>query len=374
MPQRPPQPAPGPARPPTRAWGSRPDLRRSQAGISIPRALGYVALAGLVVLLLWLTIRVDLVIFAGVLFGVCLRRAAERMSRLVGWPVGCSLCAVIVLVILFFAGFGWLFSQAIASQFAQLSQQLPAAASHLADMISSSGVGQTVLQHLSSNSLHTSPTNMLQSVFGVAVNVIEVVGAIIIIIFVALYVAAETGRYARGLVWLVAPSRRARAGEILHETANAMWYWMLGRLFSMTVLGVMVALGLWLLGVPMPIALGFLAGIMIFVPYIGSIAAAVPSVIIAASIDLKLAVYVVALYTGVHLVEGYILVPLVQRRVVHLPPALILSSQIVLAVLAGFLGLLFATPLVAAALVLIRMIYVEDVLGDRGSGASAAFE
>ena len=107
---------------------------------------------------------------------------------------------------------------------------------------------------------------------------------------------------------------------------------------------------------------------MIFVPYIGSILSAVPSGVIAASIDLSLAVYVIALYIGVHIIEGYILVPIVQRRVVHLPPALTLSAQIIFAVLAGFLGLLLATPLVATALVMIRMIYVEDILGDRGMG------
>ncbi len=86
-------------------------------------------------------------------------------------------------------------------------------------------------------------------------------------LFLALYCAAEAERYATGLVWLVPPVRRARAAEILHETANALWYWMLGRLFSMSVLGIMTAIGLWLLGIPLPVALGFLAGILTFVPY-----------------------------------------------------------------------------------------------------------
>ena len=82
----------------------------------------------------------------------------------------------------------------------------------------------------------------------------------------------------------------------------------------------------------------------------------------------------IALYLGVHLVEGYILVPLVQRRAVHLPPALTLAAQVILGFLGGFIGLLFATPLVAAGLVLVRMIYVEDVLGDRETGELAPTE
>ena len=138
---------------------------------------------------------------------------------------------------------------------------------------------------------------------------------------------------------------------------------MLGRLVSMTTLGFVVAIGLWIIGVPLPAALGFLAGILTFVPYIGAFVSAVPSLLLAVSINLDLAVYVVLLYIVVHLIEGYIRVPLVQRRVVPLPPALTLSAQIILGVVAGFLGLLLATPLVAA-IVIIRMVYVEDVLGD----------
>jgi hypothetical protein len=56
------------------------DLDRPDPGITIPRALGYMTLAGLAALFLWLTLRVDLVIFAGVLLAVCLRRAAEALS------------------------------------------------------------------------------------------------------------------------------------------------------------------------------------------------------------------------------------------------------------------------------------------------------
>lgn len=73
------------------------------------------------------------------------------------------------------------------------------------------------------------------------------------------------------------------------------------------------------------------------------------------------------LYLGLRLVEGYILVLLVQRRAVHLPPAPTLSAQVILSFLAGFVGLLFATPIVAAGLVLVRMIYVEGIFGDRES-------
>jgi predicted PurR-regulated permease PerM len=356
------------------ARAARHEVEKRHPGVTIPQALAYLTLVVLAVLFLWLTLQVDLVIFAGVLFAISLRRTAEALSRWSRLPVGWSLAVILLLIVVFFAAIGWAFSQSIASQITQLSQQLPAAARKVEEMIGQSSLGKMLIQYLNSSNFQTLPTSMLHSFFGVAANIVEVIGAIVVVVFLALYFAVEAERYSAGLVRLVPPARRARATEILHEAASAMWHWMLGRLFSMTVLGVMTAVGLWLLGVPLPVALGLLAGIMIFVPYIGSVVAAIPAVLIAAAVNLMLGVYVIGLYVGVHLVEGYILVPLVQRRIVHLPPALTLMAQIILGVLAGFLGLLLATPLVAAGLVLIQMIYVEDMLGDHAASAPAAVE
>jgi predicted PurR-regulated permease PerM len=348
---------------------NRSDAASSPAQV-IARALLYLAVTGLAVLFVWLTIKVDLVIFAGILLAICLRRCADGVSRLTRLPHGWALAVVLLLIVLSIAAIGWFFSQAITSQIAALSQQLPAAAEKVSKAFGQSALGKALTQHI--GQFQTSATTMVNSFFGIATNVAEVVGGIAIIIFLGIYFAAEGRRYARGALRLAPVARRPRLREIQDETASAVWYWMLGRLFSMTVLGVLTALGLWLLGIPLPIALGFLTAIMTFVPYIGSIVSAIPAVLIAGSINIGLAIYVIVLYVGVHVVEGYILVPLVQRRVVHLPPGLTLSAQIVLGVLAGFLGLLLATPLVAAALVIIRMAYIEDVLGDRS--ADAPFE
>lgn len=350
-------------------WRPRPSQQQIHKGhpttVTIPRALAYMALVGLAVLFLWLTIRVDLLIFGGVLFAASLHRAAKALSRLIHLSTRWSLLIVVLLIVVFFAAMGWLFAQAITSQMSQLSQQLPAAAEKVGNMIGQSGIGKMLIRHLRTGNVQTSPTAILQNFFGIATNIVEIVGAIVVILFLALYLAADADRYSAGLMSLVPLARRKRASEILHETGNTLWYWTLGRLFSMSVLGVMTAIGLWVLGVPLPVALGFLAGLMIFVPYIGSIASAIPSVLIAASVSLSLAIYVVGLYVGVHLVEGYILVPLVQRRMVRLPPPVTLSAQIILGVLAGLVGVLFAEPLVAAGRVIVRMVYVEDILGDR---------
>ena len=153
------------------------------------------------------------------------------------------------------------FSQAIASQIDQLSHQLPAAAAKVGSIVGQSSLGKILMEHISSTIIKQSPITMLQNFFGVATNAVEVVGAIVVMTFLGLYFAAEANLYISGLVRLVPRGRRARCAEILRETASAIWYWMLGRLVSMTTLGFLVAIGLWIIGVPLPVALGFLAGI-----------------------------------------------------------------------------------------------------------------
>jgi predicted PurR-regulated permease PerM len=82
--------------------------------------------------------------------------------------------------------------------------------------------------------------------------------------------------------------------------------------------------------------------------------------------------FVVLLYWGVQSVEGYVLSPLVFQRSVDVPPMLTISAQVVLGTVLGVLGVVFATPLTACALVLFNRVYVEDVLGDRLDEAVAS--
>ena len=144
---------------------------------------------------------------------------------------------------------------------------------------------------------------------------------------------------------------------------NLRW-WLVGQVALMILMGMTTTLGLWGLGIPLALTLGIIAGIMELVPYIGPWLSAVPSVLMAFLVSPWHALMVVGLYLGLHLLEGYVLVPLIQRRVVLLPPALTLVTQILLGYLLGFMGLFVAAPLTVCGVVLLKMLYVEDTLGD----------
>jgi predicted PurR-regulated permease PerM len=130
---------------------------------------------------------------------------------------------------------------------------------------------------------------------------------------------------------------------------------------SMVVIFGASTLGLTLLGVPAPVALGLIAGILVFIPFIGPILSAIPAMTLAFTVSPILAVWVALLYTGIQLLESNFLTPLVMREAVDLEPAVTILFQIAMGVLFGFLGLFLAVPLLAASQVLVRRLYVEPL-------------
>ena len=109
-----------------------------------------------------------------------------------------------------------------------------------------------------------------------------------------------------------------------------------------------------------------------FVPNIGYFLSIAPALLLAILQSPLTAFGIVLLYTGAHWTNDYLVIPLVQRRAVHLPPGLTIAAQLFLGMLLGGLGLLVATPLVAVLLVVVKMVYIEDTLGEPISNAGPA--
>jgi predicted PurR-regulated permease PerM len=127
----------------------------------------------------------------------------------------------------------------------------------------------------------------------------------------------------------------------------------------MVCVGVMTSTGLMLLGVPLALSLGILAGLCEFVPYLGPIVSSIPAILVAFTVGATPALEVAGLYLLVHALEGYVLVPIIQRRAVSLPPALALVAVVLFGIIFGPLGVIFAHPLMVAVIVLVRRLYIH---------------
>ena len=315
----------------------------------------------------WLLADFLLLTFAGILLAVFLDGIAHWVHERTHVPAGFAL-AVAILALLGLAGLGgWLLAPKIGAQVDDLVQRLPQALERLRDALREIPWSERLL------SLVRNPSNdfpgrrrLLGTIPGLFSNTFGVLAHAVIVTFLGLYLAVDPTRYRNGFLSLVLISRRPRAALLLAEITQTLRWWLLGRLASMSIVGVLATLGLSLLGIPLALTLGILAALLTFIPNLGPALSALPAVLLALLDGFLPAVYVVALYVGIQTVESYLITPLIEQRAVSLPPALILSAQVALGVVFGALGLILATPLTVAALVLVRRIYVEEILGDDG--------
>lgn len=326
--------------------------------------LGVFALAAA----LWLAVDVLLLLFGSVLIATALRAPTRAITATTSLPNGAALALTILVVTLAVSLLGWFLVPRVSAQLPDLIDSLTDSALQvnrslgLEAMAERLGLESTLISALPSPAgVIGGATSVISRTFGVFANVL-------ILVVVAIYLAAAPRLYVRGAVRLLPKDRRSRARETMSAIARALRWWIIGQSIAMTVVGLLSFVGLTLLGVPLALALATIAFLTNFVPFIGPIVSGIPAVLVGLTQGPETALGVLLLYVGIQSFEGYVLTPMVQRRSVDLPPALTIAAQVVFGVLFGALGVIFATPLAAAGLVAVNMLYVEDVLGDREDG------
>ena len=135
----------------------------------------------------------------------------------------------------------------------------------------------------------------------------------------------------------------------------------------MIMVGVLIGAGLAFIGVPSALGLGFVAGVLEFIPYLGPILSAVPALLLASTQSWEMVAWTLGLFVVVQQVENNIILPLVTGRAVDLPPAVGLIAVVAIGMLFGPLGLLLAYPLAIVVDVAVRRLYVRDALGENVS-------
>jgi predicted PurR-regulated permease PerM len=320
--------------------------------------------AVMLVLLLWYIVEVFLLVFAGILLAIFLRGLSDQLSQYTPLNATWAL-AVVVLILLAILGVGvWLLAPDLAAQLSELAETLPRSIQHLEQRIRQYGIGQWFLAHATPVSALLPEGSMLGRITRVFSTTLGVLASLIVILVIGFYMTVAPQVYTEGVVRLVPIARHGRAHEVLQALGQTLRWWLLGRWISMMLVGLLTAVGLWLLGVPLALTFGLLAALLTFIPYLGPLISAIPPTLLVLMQSPMQALYVILLYLGIQSVESYLLTPLVQQRTLSLPPALTITAQIFLGLLLGTLGVILATPLIAVTLVLVQMLYIEDVLGE----------
>lgn len=333
-----------------------------RVGIAVGIALIILLLTGL----LGTAFGVFLRVLAALLIALPLRAGAAWLHRRTRLPEGLALLLVALAVAGLLGAMGWLFSTRIVNQVGELQQQLPQAFRNLQTRVSGTRWGEWLAhEKLDFGKLTGGGSAWLGRATGVFSTTVRILADFYVIVFLALFIALQPKLYRAGLVMLVPKAGRARANEVLDKVGDTLVKWVVGRLVSMLAVGVLTALGLWALGMPLVTTLALFAGLVTFIPNIGPIISMVPALLLAFFHGGPTeALYVLLLYLVVQTLESAAVSPMVQQRLILMPPALIFIGQLVIGSYTGLLGLTLATPIIAIGMVLVKMLYVQDVLGD----------
>ena len=195
---------------------------------------------------------------------------------------------------------------------------------------------------------------------------LAVVGALtesVLVVVLAAFLVHEPGLYRRGVRRLVPRPAEATFDELWSRLRDGLRRWVGGITVSMVIMGVVTALGLLAAGIESWLLLGVLTFLGTFVPYLGAIASAVPGLLVALAQSPRHLLLAAAVYLGVHLVEGYVVQPLIMRRAVEIKPALLLVGQSLFGAVFGLLGVVVATPALVCLQVAVEYLWVERRLG-----------
>jgi predicted PurR-regulated permease PerM len=312
------------------------------------------------------TIYILLLFFAGVLLAILLDTFAKQLMRIPRMPHWLAVTLILILMATLLTGIVILVIPAVTEETAALIEQIEKSIEQLVKRLEMTAAGRYVVDQLAGlGEQVTGNGGMWVRVAGIFSTTLGAITGLGIILIVGVFLAYSPGMYQSGFLHLVPPSQRPRAVEVMTALGVTLRWWLLGQLISMFVLAVSTWIMLTLLGVPLALILALITGLMTFIPYLGPLIALIPIVMLAFLESPLLALNVFILYMLIQNVEANVIMPIIFHRTVHIPPALGVISQILFGTLLGILGFILAIPLMAVLIQFLKMVYVEDVLGDR---------
>jgi predicted PurR-regulated permease PerM len=274
-------------------------------------------------------------------------RLSRRLSMII------SIAATIIIIGLL----SWFIGAKIQSQVTQLSNNLPRNIHTAKAKLAESLVGQKLLDYTSGdNSQKLAAT--IQTFFSTSFGVL---GDMYIVLFLGIFFTAHPSLYKDGMLVLIPQNKKQIGRNIVDRISVALKGWLKGMLLSMVLVTILITIGLTIMGIPAALVLGLITGILEIVPNLGPLIAMIPGVLLAFTISTNTAIIVALIYIVSQTIVANIVTPLIQKKMINLPPALTLISQLIMGTLSGALGIILAVPLLAILIIVVDELYVKKI-------------
>lgn len=322
---------------------------------------------------LWKLADLLLLVFACALIALIFFNLARWIVDRTGLSFGLGLTLSVVGILAALSGAFWFFGNSLSNEFTELAQRLPQAWEVFRVRFAATPIGAEFFRR--AGDLVPSSQTIVGLATGLLTSLGTIVSALAIVIVGGIYLAAQPRLYGKGVIMLTPQSARGKLMRTFLSVADSLNAWLIGQGIGMAFVGIATTIGLSLIGLPAAPAIGLVAGLCEFVPYLGTIVVVVPSVILAFGQSTSMGIWTIVVLIAVQQVQGNLVMPLLQSRMVELPPALTIFSLVALGVLLGPVGVILATPLTVVAMVMVKALYVnpDDLKpGDRDALTSGS--
>jgi predicted PurR-regulated permease PerM len=300
---------------------------------------------------------VVLLVFAGVMIAVFFHGFAGILQR--NLHIGSKLSVVLSIVIslLLLIGFFWFAGARLQEQISQLSDTLPETIQNAKDKLNESSVGRKVLNFLNSSGNSKKTRSSVKHFFSSSFGVIS---DLYIVLLMGLFFTAGPSVYKRGIIHLLPPKAKDKGKELLEKLNSVLKKWLKGQIIGILFIAILTAIALIIIGMPLVLTLALIAGLLNFIPNFGPIIALIPAVLISLLQGTDTAIIIICTYTFIQIIQSAIEQPLIQKKMVNIPPALIIVSQVAMGTLGGFWGVILATPITAVLMTIVNDLYIKQ--------------
>jgi predicted PurR-regulated permease PerM len=278
------------------------------------------------------------------------------LKKYLHWPSKLSVVVSVIFNILLFIAFFWFVGARLQQQVEQLSDTLPETIQNAKEQLNQSVLGSKLVDLLNKSGSSERTTEVAKQFFSSSFGILS---DLYIVFLLALFFTASPSQYKNGIISLFTEKSKQKASELMEELRIVLRKWIEGLIIGFLFIAILTGIGLLILGMPLVLTLALIAGLLNMIPNFGPLIALVPAVLIALLQGPTMAIIIICMYTFIQMVQTAITQPLIQKKMINIPPALTVFGQVALGMLAGFWGVLLAVPVVVIFMTVIQKLYLK---------------
>ena len=322
--------------------------------------VGITAFVAILILLIYKTFNVFLLLLAASIIALFFNAVSSKIRAWTGLKDGVSLAVTIILMVLLAGFFFWLVGAEAQIQYKEMQEAVPVMIDNAQEYLNKTTLGQKISDHITDIENQKKVLPFLQDFFKSSFGVF---GDLYIVVFLAMFLSVSPFDYVNGVVNLVPRRGKAKAKQLFENIGYNLKKWIKGAMISGFVIFVLIATVCLILGLDMWLILAITAGLLNVIPNFGPIMAMIPAVMVALLTSPTQALLVAGSFILVQAIEGNLITPNIQKKLLSIPPALLISFQVLMGTLSGGWGIVLAVPMLVIVMTVVKNLYIDENTG-----------